>query len=80
MKTASNIFSLISCITNFIICLYYTPLIGNYSIYAWLLLIVCLIVSIAMMVCKEKHVALGILAIFFVNIFSGIFYLSWNEQ
>lgn len=79
MKTASNVFSVIGIIANFIVGItmfQYGNLAGFFGL---ILAIITTIIAMCGIASSRKHIGLGILMILFVNLFSGIFYLCWDD-
>lgn len=74
MKAASVVFTIIGWVANIAIAATY----GSWLL--WLIAVVGIIVGISAMASKEKSVALGVMLIIFVNLFSGIFYLCWHPE
>jgi hypothetical protein len=85
MKTASNVFSIIGMIANVIVAICYTqPLTqqGNIPLVAvfWSLAVLSVIFGIIACASSRKSIGIGVCALLFVNIFSGVFYLCWDGE
>jgi hypothetical protein len=84
MKTASNVFSIIGMIANVIVAICYTqPLLQQGSVgfvaVFWILAVLSIILGMCGLASSRKSVGLGVAMLISVNIFSGIFYLCWDD-
>lgn len=80
MKTASNIFSIIGMAANVIVAAVQSYQAPAYCWIYWILAVLSVIFGIAACASSSKSIGIGVCALLFVNIFSGIFYLCWDGE